>query len=621
VRTAGEEGSLETPGGGQDLYRAWPDLLRLPAGDGAEIVYVLPARTAHVVTPERVRLLLGCTGFATLDQHAARVASQGSRGSPGMDLRSARAELGALAGAGLLASASDLLRRLGEGAGADAPARVTRLAIPTRERVPELRRALASYAENALAHGRGMEIVVGDDASTPEARARTRAAVAELGARYPFRIAYAGLEEKTRYAAALAAHAGVPRPVVEHALLASEGCTNTTGANGNTLILHCAGALMAHVDDDTRCRVAPVPGQLPGLALTSRTDLTELWFPAPGAPDLPDRVLVDRDYFALHEALLGRSVSACAADARQSGLDLDRASGALFRRLEARGGHVACTLTGAAGDSGTGSMWHYLLLGERSRERLLVSEAVYRYAFTGRRVVRAAPRATASDGSFCMGMSLGLDARTLLPPFFPVQRNCDGVFGVTLRACFRDAFFGYLPWVIEHAPPEPRVASFEAFFASLGQVATGDLVCLLVAASRVEADRTDPARSLRALGEALERWGSLPLPDFEEIVRVQVLRARSMDLTMLDDALGRHGRAPAYWARDVERAADTLRATLSRRSIGYPDDLVEAFGEERAREAFQRLVKRHGELLRAWPDLFEAAIELGRQDVRPGVVA
>ncbi len=495
------------------------------------------------------------------------------------------------------------MRRLGEapaggedGAGGEG-ARLARMGIPTRDRVPELRAALESYVDNALAHGRALDYLVADDATTPDARAATRAAVAEIAARRRVPIAYAGLDEKARYAAALAAHAGVPPAIVETALLNPEGCSFTLGANQNTLILHDAGHPMVHVDDDTRCHLAPVPGQLPGLALTSRTDPTELWFPAPGAPDLPDRVRVERDYLALHEALLGRAASACALEARRSGLDLDMASGALFRRLEARGGRVVVTLTGAAGDSGTGSMWAYLLLTERSRERLLTSEAAYRHAFTGRRVVRAAPRTTLTDGMFCMSMSIAFDGRTILPPFFPVQRNSDGAFGVVLRTCYRDAFFGYLPWVIQHAPAATRRSPFEAFFESLGHTPTVDRGCRLVGASRVEADRADPARSLRALGEVLERWAALPPADFEEIVRIQVLRARGVDLALLDDALVRHGRAPAFWARDVARAASTLRAALSRPSLAHPADLVEERGEEGGRA----LPAAHPALRRAAP--------------------
>jgi hypothetical protein len=331
-------------------------------------------------------------------------------------------------------------------------------------------------------------------------------------------------------------------------------------------------------------------------------------------------VVVDRDYAALHEALLGRTVSACAAEARRQGLDLDRASVGLFRRLARGGGRVACTQTGAAGDSGTGSMWHLLLPDDSlGRARWLATEALYRHAFSGRRVVRAVRRASVTDGSAVMSMSLGVDLRALVPPFFPVQRNADGLFGVTLRAAFPRSFLGFVPWVVEHAPATRRTSPFPELLASLGRTASVDLLCLLVSSSRVDPDPDDPARNLRALGDVLGRWAALSAPDFEEIVRIQVLSARSLDLQMLDLALTRHGGTPAFWARDVEDASAALRAALTSPRLAWPADLVDDFGEEAGRALFQRLCRDFAALLQAWPALFAAALDLRHQGVRPGV--
>jgi hypothetical protein len=45
---------------------------------------------------------------------------------------------------------------------------------------------------------------------------------------------------------------------------------------------------------------------------------------------------------------------------------------------------------------------------------------------------------------------------------------------------------------------------------------------------------------------------------------------------------------------------------------------VAALGEAAGREGFRDLVRRYGELLRAWPDLWEAACDLRREGVRVG---
>jgi hypothetical protein len=288
----------------------------------------------------------------------------------------------------------------------------------------------------------------------------------------------------------------------------------------------------------------------------------------------------------------------------------------LFRRLEARGGRVVATQTGSAGDSGTGSMAHMLTLEGRSRRRLLDDQAVHERARETRQVVRAVPRTAIGDGAACMAMGLGLDARGVLPPFPPVGRNAEAVFATVLRRCRHDALLGFLPWTVDHHPPQARAELPEALFASFAAFGANDLLRLLVVASSVEPDRADPARSHRALGDVLVRWSSLALADFEEVVRVQALRSRSLEAVLLEDALRRHGRAPPFWARDVDRALSVVREALPRAALGYPVDLVAALGEPTARAHFRELVRRYGELLRVWPDLWTAALELRSEGLR-----
>lgn len=599
-----------------DLLRAWHDVLRLPAGAGEDLVYDPLTRTAHLLPAARLRVLHACRGLCTLEQHVARIAPQ-----MGSDLASVRADLRALQQAGLLVSAGELLGRISSLAALDAapPPRVAALGIATRDRLPDLRAALESYLANGQEHGRTLDYVVAEGAVSDEARAATRAALTELSARFGVPIFHAGLPERAAYAEALAARAGVDPGLVRFALLNPGGFPQDTGASRNALLLHAVGEMFVQVDDDTRCRVGPAPGQLPGLSLTSQSDPTESWFPRPGEPALPDHAALPHCYVALHEELLGRSAAACAEGARRQGLDLERASATLFRRLQPDGGRVLTTMTGSAGDTGTGSMWYYLLFTGKNRERLLASEEHYRRAFTGRQAVRAVPRAAVSDGVFCMSMSLGLDARGLLPPFLPVQRNSDGVFGFVLRVTHHGAFFGFLPWVVEHSPSRPRHASFEDFFAGLGHSNSEDMLGALCSVSGVEPDPTDPRRGLRALGATLVRWASLPLEDFEDVLRVQMLRARAVDLQLLEDTLRAHRGAPAYWARDVERTAALVRAMLVREALVWPADLVAAFGQDEGRAAMARMVRRYGELLQCWPEVVEAARALKEEGVRPGV--
>jgi hypothetical protein len=145
-------------------------------------------------------------------------------------------------------------------------------------------------------------------------------------------VFYAGPGEKADFAAALARETGAPDEVVRFALANDEGCPIATGASRNTLLLFAAGAALLTVDDDTLGRLVPVPGARDGLALSSRPDPTEFWFPAEGAPDPGHVPGVADDFLSWHERLLGKHPGGAAAE-MPGGVDLEHAGAGLFRRL------------------------------------------------------------------------------------------------------------------------------------------------------------------------------------------------------------------------------------------------------------------------------------------------
>jgi hypothetical protein len=592
-------------------YRAFADLIRFPLGETHVLVCCPLSRTARTIPAVSYRLLQGCRTFAPLDEHATRLC--GELGLLLTQRDAVRAELAALAAAGLLTSRRALLER-GTHSPPETPPRISTVGIPTRDRPRSLHTCLLGHLARAALHGSSVDLVVSDDSTRPETRAEVCGMLADLATRSPGSLWYCGPGERARYAEELAREAGLPPEDVRFALVNDEGCPVATGTCRNALLLHAVGEVSLQVDDDTGATLAAAPGSAPGLVLSSAGDPTEFW----GFPE--DAVLPDAgvDLLELHERLLGRRAADLLA-AAGSAADLNAANAGLFRRLES-GGRVLVTTAGVAGDSGMGSPLALLMLEGASRARLLATETDYRRAVFGRRVLRAVTRPTVGDAAFCMAMNLGLDHRDLLPPFLPVQRNQDGVFGAVLRAC-GGGFLGLLPWVLPHCPPEPRRADPETVWQRAARPHTGHLVQLLVGAFSASPGVRSFADRLRALGIALEELGSAPLGEFEEHVRLHVWNALSRPAGQLEAHLKHFGGQPGYWADDVRRALAGLREGLAGPEYARPWDLADAFGAERARELLPRLIRRYGRLLRAWPALVEAARRLRDRGVRPATPA
>lgn len=476
-------------------------------------------------------------------------------------------------------------------------ARFAAIGVPTRDRPDSLRRCLVNHLESGRRHGRDTDFVIVDDSGGAAARAANRELLRELGRQSGAAFFYAGPRERADFATALVRQAGLPEGPVRFALLNEGGWPVATGASRNTLLMHAAGDLLLQVDDDTVCHLAPAPGARPGLAFSPRPDPTEFWFPDGDGPVLPPEPLPGVDLLAAHEELLGARVPG------------------------PQGGPVLATAAGVAGDSGMGTAVYFLLLDGASRARLVRSAEAYRAGLSGRRILRAVTQATVCRPGFCMALNLGLDNRTLLPPFLPVLRNQDGVFAALLRACFPDALFGFLPWTILHEPPVPRPSLADSMPESVTGVRTGQALQVLIAALAPALTGADNTQRLRQLGALLEGVGSAAASDFERQMNA-LLRAQMAGLgSRLEWLLREFGSEPAYWAVDVRGLLAALREALPQSDWSAPTDLRSAFAAGQAPEVFRRLVRQFGELLRVWPDLVEAARDLRARGRRPAVPA
>jgi hypothetical protein len=412
-----------------------------------------------------------------------------------------------------------------------------------------------------------------------------------LGNRFNARIRYAGRKEKSRFAAALAAESAVSPETIDFALFGNASCERSTGANRNCLLLDTVGGLLLSVDDDTLCQIAGAPERETALSFFSGYDPTELWFFPNRARAIRSVSFADVDALGCHESLLGSDVAGLAGPTETTG-------------------RVAMTLNGLVGDSGMASPRYYLALTGPSRDRLVASPEAYSSALESREILRSARRPTISDSPFCMTTFLGLDNRLLLPPFFPVQRNSDGIFGMMLRECVEGSHTAFLPWILLHAPEPPRVFVPDDLWADAGAVRMPDIVIAAVLAHESHTRNHATAARFADLGKHLRWLGSLSSPEFEARLRtVQQFRNFAFT-TVLESQLQTHGGAPAFWADDVRRMIELMSKASSAGEYLVPRDLRRGRDAGEARRLGQELIRKFGELLEAWPDLAAAAMRL-----------
>ena len=584
-----------------ERYRSG-DLISQPAGQGHVLVQSALTGAAALLTTQQAVLLRACALFRSLDGHAKAT-------------RTNRADLESLVRHGLLSSETALRQRcFGAVQHPVTPQAISTIAVITRERIRSLQRCVESYVENGDRADRRVEYLVVDTAPQTETRDRTREMLRGVSTRHDVAVRYAGLDERQRFASALA-RAGLPRPAIDFALFDPEGCDLVYGAARNTILLATVGQSVLCADDDTVCSLAEVTGSSrEGLALSSQNDPTSVWFFPDHEAALASARHLDRSVLAIHEELLGRDVASCLEFAPAPELlGVDDTDGAILRVIESGHAHVAVTSTGMLGDAGSSLPPAIRLLDPESRQRLVESEARYRTLAGSRQLQRGVIRRTISNNPYLMMTGAAINNRAILPPFFPVLRGEDTIFGFMLGACVEGASIGHLPFTLLHSPGElPEIAP-DAIADFARHPSSFELVIACVQ-SFSAIPGTGSEERLHALGRQLAAIASLAPADFEEFLRLWVWRMKALVMERLTNDLQASSAAAASWKQDVQRYLDGLRTSFTADGYLVPSDLKERFAGD-ALPVVQRLIACFGDLLQCWPAMLDAARTLADSGV------
>jgi hypothetical protein len=489
--------------------------------------------------------------------------------------------------------------------GAQDSPRVTVVGIVTHDRVASLVGSLESYLANGRRHARSSEFVVMDDTAGHQTGPQARPALRDLPTAANQIIRFAGLTEKQRFAESLVRESSVPRPVVDFALFGDARCGLLTGANRNTLLLDTVDTVVMGADDDTLARTASAPERRDPVVFSPEHEPRQFWFFPDRRAALEAVPSIETDVLAAHEQFLGRTLAEVGPVAGLS--------------PTAGEGRIVIAVPGLVGDSGMGAPHDLLTLTGPSRERLLASRTDYLSALRSREVLRTVRQPTIAASAFCMTTFFGFDNRLLLPPFFPVARNSDGIFGLMLQRTIDGSHVAFLPWVLLHAPPEPRAFEGDEAWTGPERVRMADiLIASILVHDSGETGHVPGGHGtrLRRLGKYFRELAALKTEEFEAFMgSAQQLRNLTL-AALLETRLSEYGASPSFWADDARKTIDLLRRSAARKDYMVPRDVGNARDVDGARRLTQELVAKFGTLLEAWPTLVESTKRLRAKGCR-----
>jgi hypothetical protein len=602
------------------------NILRFPAGGNLEIVQSTTTQVSGAYPSEAVDLLLRCRTLKTVEEHTkanAQFFNEGSSAFAGGAVLSSDSHLErvnnqilSFINSRLMISDEEILELCRRSAARSTESgTISTVCVITRDRPESMERCLKSFIERCERHRRRIDFAVGDDTSDPGCQQQVRTILHRLSSSYGVKIRYAGLRENVAFSEAISSEGNIPVEVVKFALCGDDSIDFSPGANRNALLLHATGRMLLIADDDAVCDVATLDSPR-GLSFDSANEFIKFWFFPNRESALQSMKVADADILAIHEQLLGKSVRTCVADLPEAaGLNLAHTTFELFRALMSDDGRNLITSTGMIGDSGLTSPNKYLTLKGDSRRRLTKTASDYASAFTSREIARTPLQVCITDNpGHCMGLTLGYDNRDILPPFLPVGRGEDFLFGQTLRVCFRDGFFGYLPWMIVHAPPDQRRYAESDMWHSPLTFYLGHVVSACIGSVDLRSCLFDERERLRLLGNHLITLGKMPIIDFVEFVQIQMNRSRSFYAAFLGKELEASKDPPLYWANDIKKTLEILRNRMLAK-LEAPYDLQPNRSWEKAWSDTQHIVFRFGQVLYWWPDIVKTAGRLSGEGV------
>ena len=561
-----------------------------------------------MVQPEVYASLLNCIEFKTIDQHTARIIKR----HPGMEEQKAAIDqvLHQMLKTGMLISAKATCKRLGtkvENTETENTDSRPVAAIITWERPGSLERLLESIANNCETKNIHRLYVI-DDSRKTENIDKNKALVKTFSDRIDTTLQYFGRTEQDQLIEGLVkklpAHEDAIRFLVDQSRWREHW---TAGLTRNLALLLSSGRRLVMLDDDTVCDVFEAPGSNPKITFSDQARHADFFADEQEWAHLHQPI--NPDPIQRHMQCLGLTFSEALGVLGENHLKpagLNHATALMVNELKPES-PVLMTECGSLGCPGSTKNTWLPDMAPASLVRMLKSEQKTRNALThrlvwsGRNHPHFAPRSN-------MSQITGFDNRHMLPPYLPIMRGQDRLFGHMLDFIFPSAVTLDYPWAVPHLPQPERqwqdrdlsfkpADTFPAFFFEKILEQKSDCV------SDTTADR------MSHLNAWLRDMAAAPDATLTEMYREDRLEKSSAQLKHLEQLMATADKAPVNWQNYLRNGIQQLSSDLDKASRddftvkGFPKNLEGAELIAFWRDTWLGFAGA----LDAWPNIREAA--------------
>jgi len=605
-----------TPGSG---FKPLPDRVAFdlckayPAAGGNLLLHNTRNGKRAMVMPEVYATLVSCSQFQTLDHHVANIIAR----NPGMQGQqdNIHGVLKSMLDSGIMISAKQVSDSLkGKNTVATDPVNDPVVTIITWERPLALERLLTSLVSNC--DGKKVQCVyVIDDSRDAENISQNQALVEKYAAELDATLHYFGQQEQQTLLADLSAR--LPQHESAIRFLADQSKWRnhwTSGLARNIALLLSCGQRLVMMDDDSICDVYTPPRAKPDISFSD--DPREAAFFAEETDWAAWHQPLNPDPVDRHMQCLGLPFSQALnllGEQHLKAAGFTNASALLTSELQPDS-PILITECGSLGCPGTNNNTWLPDMAPASLAAMLTSEHKTtnalnkRSVWSGRKNPHFAPRPN-------MSQITGFDNRQMLPPYLPIKRGEDRLFGNMLDFVFPTAVTLDYPWAVQHLPMPHRhweehdrdfttSDSFPMFF--MEQVVMQKSSCLV----------SQPADRLKALADWFSNLAAASSESLSDMYRDSHLRSSSGLSMHLSGLLAEGDASPVEWQDYLKNGIQALSVSMDNAS--RPGFLIKGRpqGLETAELVtfWQDTWSGFASALKAWPEIRFAAAEILQTD-------
>jgi hypothetical protein len=582
------------------------EVLDLP--DGNVLLHSLSSNRQLIVSRDVSIALNYCQEFRTLRDHARFLVSY--MPELGGDEAGVQEVISTVKDAGLMLAASQLCERINSASNSSSELPPSNVCIITCDRPAAVERLLESMLQGAglTRHSR---LFLVDDSRDPACAHANREAVETFNLSSPRSMVYVGAEQQESLLQGLISTVPQHEEALRFLTDRSQWSDYKSYGLARTIcLLLTVGERCIVMDDDVICSALHSPHKTEGVRFLDNMRDADFYTSIQAWREQTRPA--EEEPLAGHARCLGMNLARAIEGLGYGKLqpqDLLGVDVNLFTSLHADA-PVIITQCGSLGDPGTGdNSWLWALRAD-SVGRLLNARGGLASAFINRQYWLGRTNPTFSKLA-AMSQVTGVDNSRTLPPYFPVFRGEDLIFGHMINFLYPDSVVLEYDWAVPHLPVEERKGNSQG--DSTAARGSFELLARYLSAHRPEDKSVTFETRLEALALLLQQLSEHSSAGLLALFSSELSQLQAGTVKSLSDKIRRPEVQAedwtAYLSRSLAENVEALQSTGNPREIsGVPPQM----SEEAILDLIRTYSGRFAGALRAWPAIRAAA---------PGVVA